>query len=194
VVSTSYSTSTRPNDPTLIDDGMENDPLVTSFTNSVDPFHSDTDYGSNVDVGQVATQPNTQKSRSTEYGSDADFSWSSSAFGTLNITNAGPQVDPDRVTTTSNYGSEFDSDDERVIAALLDDAEEITVTSGFEANLNEDAIQPVARIPKILSSQQSGQSSSSHYYSCVEELQGSPNIIKPEPIHSYYSSKRPIST
>lgn len=168
---------------------MENDPLVTSFGTTVDQFHINRDYGSDVDVDQVATEPNTQKSRSTDYGSDADFSWSSSAFGTLNISKVESSVDPERVATISNYGSDLDSDDERVIAALLDDAEEIAANPEFEAILHEDAIQPVVRIPRILSSQKSGQSGSSRYYSCAEDIDNSGNSVRPEPLHSYYSSK-----
>ena len=163
--------------------------MVTSFTESVNPFDNDSDYGSDVDVGQVATQPNSQNSRSTNYGSDAEFSLGSTAFAVLDIANVKPTADPEITITTSNYGSDFDSDDERVIATLLDDANDITVRAALTSELPDDTFESVVRIPKVLPSQQSGQTSSSRYFSCLEELESSRGNISREPVSSHYASK-----
>jgi hypothetical protein len=106
--------------------------------------------------GHLDTVSSTQKSSSTDYGSDIDFSWNSSLFqGTTS------KLAP---YASSDYG-DFDSDDERVIATLLDDVDNLTSPSAKETALQNDADQSLSRIPKAISSQQSGQTRSTLFHS-----------------------------
>jgi hypothetical protein len=174
---------------------MDLESLVTSFAKTPG-LDSDTDYGSDIDVDQLAPLQSTQESVSTNYGS----SWTSSALQILTLGSQTLQttVDPkvveafslveETVPPPSDYGSDFDSDDERAIAALLDDAENVTVQSVFEV-AQDETLQTVARVPKVLSSRQSGNSGSSAYYSALEDPSKSQASENTKPEFSHYNSK-----
>jgi hypothetical protein len=161
---------------------MERDPLLTPFTSTTDPAGDGITCGSNVDLDQTAIVSNTKDSSSNHYGSN--LSWHSRPFFTNDL---------DKLVlsqaTTSNYGSAFDSDDERQIATLLDDAENLTAPSVFATDPQDDLVQTVAIIPKIFSTQQSDQSGNTNYYPCSQKLDHSNLGVASETKVTHYSRK-----
>jgi hypothetical protein len=147
--------------------GMDNqDPLITSFVSSptfADPLEEPTLTGPE-DTALFNVKNTSLKRHSTNYGSDIAYSdlLAAGILSEQDIISRSQPVQTNDSTEFSDYGPDFDSDDERVIESLLQGIESESLEQSFA---KEAAIQgsqdngiPLAKVPRPISSQVSNSS------------------------------------
>jgi hypothetical protein len=124
---------------------MASDRLVTSFDEDSSAKH----------IIDLDAASKTQNSTITDYGSDLDFSWTSH--------NQRGSISDQIQKEPSDYG-DFDSDDERVIASFLDNANNLASQPLSEAALQNDAGQSIPRALKPVSTDTFHSSAGASYH------------------------------